>query len=58
MVNRLQTVYNLLLLHYHHQLICLSTEDITPPVLTLINAPSRSGGDFQITWTANENVTT
>ena len=46
-----------MLLHYHHQPICLSTEDITPPVLTLINAPSRSGGDFQITWTANENVT-
>ena len=46
-----------MLLHYHHQLICLSTEDITPPVLTFINAPSRSGGDFQITWTANENVT-
>ena len=46
-----------MLLHYHHQLICLSTEDITPPVLTFIYAPSRSGGDFQITWTANENVT-
>lgn len=34
-----------------------STEDVTPPVLKFLNAPYRSGGDVQITWSANENVT-
>ena len=33
------------------------TEDVTPPVLTFVKAPPRAGGDVQITWTANENVT-
>ena len=26
-------------------------------MLTFVNAPSRSGGDVKITWSANENVT-
>jgi len=33
------------------------TGDVTPPVLSFVNAPSRSGGDVEITWSANENVT-
>ena len=33
------------------------TEDVTPPVLSFVNAPLRSGGEVEITWTANENVT-
>ncbi|KAL9963564.1 hypothetical protein ACROYT_G027084 [Oculina patagonica] len=35
----------------------IKIKDVTPPVLTFVNAPSRSGGDVKITWTANENVT-
>ena len=33
------------------------TGDVTAPVLTFVNAPSRSGSDVIITWSANENVT-
>ena len=36
---------------------CNLTEDVTPPVLTFVNAPPRSGSDVKITWAANENVT-
>ncbi|XP_068683141.1 uncharacterized protein [Montipora foliosa] len=35
----------------------IKIKDITPPVLSFVNAPSRSGGEVEITWTANENVT-
>lgn len=36
---------------------CCFIEDITPPKLTFVIAPYRSGDDVKITWTANENVT-
>ena len=38
-------------------LLCYSTEDVTSPTLTFVSAPSRSGADVKITWSANENVT-